>query len=231
MGNPQHYSLELPSRCLQLVNELWPLVEKIPRHDAPDLGPLTSTFLISISFPMITIPVERIQRARNGGDEAYANDRELDKQVTAAFDAMLNGALKDAPFYVSGHWRFASESETLPINIADGVPEFISDKLNEEDAEAAASEMNASQWVSIIRNSLAHGGVAYLDNAGRSSFGTPVKMYAFVSGTYDQEGYKWPAPLKGLHFLRIGEDQYREFLNRWVGWLGDIGMHRGMSAA
>jgi hypothetical protein len=26
MGNPLHYSLELPQRCLQLIEELWPYV-------------------------------------------------------------------------------------------------------------------------------------------------------------------------------------------------------------
>ena len=231
MGNPLHYSLELPSRCIQLVDALWPLVEEIPQPDAPDLGPLTSTFLISMSIPMITIPVERIQRARNPGAHAYANDRGLDERVTDAFDTVLNGALKDAPFYVPGHWRFASETEKLPINIAEGIPDLISDKLNVEGAVAAAGEMNASQWVSTIRNSFAHGGIAYLDETGRSSFGTPVKMYAFVSGKYDQEGSKRPAPLEGLYFLQIGEAQYRDFLNRWVGWLREIGLHLGILSA
>jgi hypothetical protein len=28
MGNPLHFSAELPQRCLQLINELWPYVEK-----------------------------------------------------------------------------------------------------------------------------------------------------------------------------------------------------------
>jgi hypothetical protein len=27
MGNPLHYSLELPQRCLQLIEELWPHAE------------------------------------------------------------------------------------------------------------------------------------------------------------------------------------------------------------
>ena len=49
MGNPLHFSAELPQRCLQLIEELWPYVEKTRQTEGSDLGPLTTTFLISMS--------------------------------------------------------------------------------------------------------------------------------------------------------------------------------------
>ena len=36
--------------------------------------------------------------------------------------------------------------------------------------------MATSQWCSILRNAIAHGGIAYLNENGRSSYGEPVKM-------------------------------------------------------
>jgi hypothetical protein len=38
MGNPLHFSAELPQHCLQLIDELWPHVEKIRQAGRPELG-------------------------------------------------------------------------------------------------------------------------------------------------------------------------------------------------
>ncbi|SHJ12954.1 hypothetical protein SAMN04488012_10572 [Palleronia salina] len=87
--------------------------------------------------------------------------------------------------------------------------------------------MPASQWVSLLRNAMAHGGIAYLDENGRSRHGTPVKMFAFVSGKYGKPKCEFAdaacrfgmGKLDGLNFLRISEDDYRSFLGDWVAWL------------
>jgi hypothetical protein len=44
MGNPLHFSMEVPQRCLQLIEELWPHVENTRQADRPELGSLTTTF-------------------------------------------------------------------------------------------------------------------------------------------------------------------------------------------
>ena len=68
---------------------------------------------------------------------------------------------------------------------------------------------------------MAHGGIAYLDENGRTSYGRPVKMYAFISGTYT----KTRKELATLNVLRISEVNYRTFLRKWVEWLEGSGLN------
>ena len=78
MGNPAHYSREVPSRCLQLIDGLWQHVEGVFQSDRRDLGPLTSTFLISMSYPIVNLPIERIERHSSKPEQGYADDRHVD---------------------------------------------------------------------------------------------------------------------------------------------------------
>lgn len=217
MGNPKHYSIELPGRCLKLIDELWTAASEIREPHRPDLGPLTSTFLLSMSMPILNIPVERIER-HIGKPEgaAYADDRSFSPEAVAAFDTVVRkGSLGYAPFYDDGAWRFVDIREKPFPNIADGLPDGVTDRLSEDQARADAHGMPAAQWVSVLRNATAHGGIAYLDADGRSSYDRPVKMYAFVSSKY-RDGTR---ELEGLNILRISEDDYLRFLRQWVAWL------------
>lgn len=230
MGNPRNYSLALPERCLLLLDSLWLHAQNVFDNGRPDLGPLTSTFLISMSMPIINLPIERVERRRNASD-SYANDRPLNPDVASAVDQVLGkGKLGDAPFFEAGAWSFTSYSKSPLPNIADGIPEEIGKKLDSIAAVVDAKEMPAAQWVSILRNALAHGGVAYLDAEGRSSYDRPVKMYAFVSGRYDKEKREFPR-LVAVNFLRISETGYHNFLRLWVRWLFDTGIARASEAA
>ena len=229
MGNPEHYSLELPSRCMALIDQLWPEAAKIHGGERPDLGPLTSTFLLSMSMPVLTIPLERIERQIDkAGEAGYADDRHLNELAVKAFeDVIRRGSLGDAPFYRAGAWRFHTVTEGPFPNISGGMPDGLADVLSGEAAIEAARRMPAQQWISIIRNAMAHGGIAYLDEHGRSSHGTPVKMYAFVSGKYGKpkcqhaEGQcrYGPGALERLNILRVSEADFRDFLREWVAWL------------
>jgi hypothetical protein len=91
MGNPLHYSLELPQRCLQLIEELWPCAERTWQPGRSSLGPLTTTFLISMSMPIITLPVERIERHQNDNGQGYADDRDLNRRLAEAVITVLGG--------------------------------------------------------------------------------------------------------------------------------------------
>ena len=232
MGNPRNYSLELPERCLLLLDRLWPHARATFQAEQPDLGPLTSTFLISMSIPIINLPIERIERRRGDEDRHFASDRPINPAAASAIvETLQERSLRDAPFFKDGAWRFVSCGTPPFPNIAYGLPEAIADELGAEDAAKNAAEMPASQWCSILRNALAHGGIAYLNEQGRSSYGEPVKMYAFVSGKYDQENKDLPKPLTAVNFLRISEIDYRDFLRRWVVWLRDTGIARASEAA
>lgn len=240
MGNPQHYSIELPSRCLALINGLWPEASKLHGGESPELGPLTSTFLISMSMPILTIPLERVERQIDKAeDQAYADDRHLGTKAAEEFvEVIRKGKLGATPFYKDGTWRFVCVRNRPFPNIANGLPDELAAALSSVEAENAARDMPASQWVSILRNAMAHGGIAYLDENGRSSYGTPVKMFAFVSGKYAKPKCEHAeadcrfgmGKLEGLNILRISETDYRQFLVAWVEWLAATKITK-MSAA
>ena len=108
MGNPLHYSLELPQRCLQLIKELWPYAEEIRPRDT--LNQVHSRRLFfSMSLPIISLPVERIERYKDATDRGYADDMHLDPRLATAVTAVLGGhQFKTAPFFMPGTWSFAS---------------------------------------------------------------------------------------------------------------------------
>ncbi|NIA71262.1 hypothetical protein HBA54_21920 [Pelagibius litoralis] len=234
MGNPQHYGIELPQRCLALINGLGDVAAQAYGGNQPELGPLTSTFLLSMSMPILNLPVERIERQIVQGDgEGYADDRHVNISAVEAFQNIIQqGILSQAPFYKRGAWRFV-QYRGGARNIARGLPADIASALDAAEAITNAGAMPASQWISVLRNALAHGGVAYLDEQGRSSYGKPVKMYAFVSGKFDFGPCPYHpevacrgerGPLIALNFLRITETDYRDFLELWVSWLERVGI-------
>jgi hypothetical protein len=156
MGNPLHTSLELPLRCLQLIDELWATVEATKEKRRPDLGSLTTTFLLAMSMPIINLPIERL--VNRGGIGKYADDRHLDKTATEAIDLIVGGhPLKDAPFYVSDTWSFITCEPDF--NIADPIPDAVAAALNSKEALLNAKKMPVSEFCSVLRNSMAHGGI------------------------------------------------------------------------
>jgi hypothetical protein len=219
MGSPQNFNLELPRRCLQLIEELWPYAERTLQADRPDLGSLTTTFLISMSMPIINLPVERIERNLAASEQGYADDRHIDEDAARAIGKVLGGQeLLKAPFYIPGAWRFISCNKPPFFNIANPLPDDIASELSSVRAADCAGKMPTSQWCSILRNAMAHGGIAYLNADGQSTYGEAVDMYVFVSGKYDNDSYK----LVGLNLLRIREADYRAFPRKWVDWLSAV---------
>jgi hypothetical protein len=237
MGTPSRYSLEVPERCLRLIEALWPEAERTYVPGQEGLGALTTTFLLGMATPMITLPIERVQRHLGREDIAYLNERPLDGRVASEVDRVLvKGALGAAPFFSAGHWRFAS----IPYggqNLAMGFPCELRDALSQSAAFAAASEMPASQWSSCVRNALAHGGVLYLDANGFHEHGQRAEALAFLSARYPKysvEEHPKGTPLYGmsdmrkppedLRVLRITEQDFLSFLRQWVEWLGASGL-------
>lgn len=225
MGIPSHYSQELPRRCLQLIDALMPNVEQVHASGEAHLGPLTTTFLLAMSTPMVVLPIERVERYR-GKSEGYMDDRPIDVSLAGEIDARLgSSALRHSPFFEEGHWRFAS----IPYqgqNLARHFPWELSDELAAPAALAAAEQMPASEWASCLRNALAHGGIAYLDAEGRQAYGQSAKMLAFVSAKYVDRGQ----PPERLKVLRITEQGYLSFLRRWVDWLQSSGLQQALAA-
>jgi len=196
-----------------------------------------------MATPIITLPIERVERHRGKEDIAYLNERPLDEWVAQEVDRVLvKGRLGQAAFYDEGQWRFAS----IPYrgeNLAMQFPNELREALSNDAALANAANLPASQWSSCLRNALAHGGVLYLDRNGYHEHGQRAEAFAFVSARYPKyslEEYPDCAPLYGkrdtskapeqLMVLSISERGFLSFLQRWVRWLRQSGLAQPLAA-
>jgi hypothetical protein len=202
---------------MKLINELLPTVETVfADGDRYELGGLTSTFLISMAGPIVILPIERIERHLQKKDEGYADDRRLNPALSRSLKDMIGGGkLQKTQFFVPGHWSFVER--VADFNIAENLPDDLSAALASKEAFDRAARLETSKWSSCLRNALAHGGIAYLNEDGRSAYdGGPVKMFCFVSGKYAKRTDEAP---ETINCLRIREEHFLEFLRRWVAWL------------
>jgi hypothetical protein len=220
MGSPDHYGTELPSRCLKLLDEMWSNAELVfPKH-GDELGPLTATFLLSMAMPIINVPIERIERCNGARFDGYIDDRDLDPELSRRMNVCLGGQqIRHAPFFQDGAWSYFRAPLTIPVNISDGFPDPFAIELEKPEATAAASSLPGSQWSSILRNAMAHGGIVYLDANGRTARHAPAKFFVFVSGRFDRDNCGRPVRLNAVETLRISMNQYWVFLHLWVQWL------------
>jgi len=231
MGNPQHFSRDLPQRCQQLLRDLY---FDLPHREGSGPVPLKlkATFLLAISMPMINLPLERINKYRDDGQAKrpaaeHMNDFQLDPRVADAVKLVIdeNTLLKDAPFFSAGAWRYheLAKGNGFPNLAKDGLPKDIAEKLRHNSAEAG-NVVSTKLFCEILRNSLAHGGVLFLNEQGESSYGDPVRKFAFVS----TKGMNNPS---ALHILRIGMKEYRTFLNKWAAWLKKSGVQKQLETS
>lgn len=231
MGIPQHYSLEIPTRCLHILE----LIEETVAKDATERfgGAVTTTMMLTLATPMISLPIERIfKQAVLKDDEGYADDRWLDISVTEELSAAINKKpLGQNEHFGSLGWSFVNGVKTF--NVARRLASNLAEDLNSPGAKDQARAMPMTQFVSCIRNALAYGGIMYLDEHGHSSDGTAA-MLLFVSANpsypdpvFDEGKGKYvclPPVTASLKLLRIGENEFRTFLKGWIDWLHDLGV-------
>jgi hypothetical protein len=228
VGIPQSYSRELPERCLRLIEALLPVAERVHLPAQAHLGPLTTTFLLAMATPMILLPLERVKRHREEAAGAYLNERPLDQSLAAAVDGALGSrSLRLSPFFTSGQWRFAA----MPYsgeNVADHFPDQLEQALCGDAALDAAANMPAEQWSSCLRNSLAHGGIMYLDEEGRQTYGGRATMLVFISARYPRRAGTQPPDQ--LRAMRIAEADFLMFLHNWTNWISAVGLSQALAA-
>lgn len=232
MGTPVHFSRELPERCMLLIERLLPTARETRAPDQPHNGPLTTTFLVAMAMPILTLPMERVKRHRERaikGNQGYMDDRAFSAELAAAVDTALGqDSLSNAPFYRKGHWRFYQHAFVEGTNLARSFPDDAARALRRDDAVTAADQMPCEQWSACLRNALAHGGVTYLDENGSHSFGADAKMIAFSSAKYKDRDTN--VPPEKLRHLRIAETDFLEFLRLWVGWLRSANLSVDLAA-
>jgi hypothetical protein len=175
-----------------------------------------------MSIPIVGLPIERVDKHRTAAEYNYADDREIDPRFAAKILDVLGGQVfRKAPFFTPNAWSYACCPIENRFNVARGIPEKIATELATKDSMTRAGRMPTSQWSSVLRNAMSHGGIAYLDAAGKSTFDQSVAMFAFVSGKYDEDDR---TKLIGLQILRVSEENYRQFLHKWVSWLRDCAL-------
>lgn len=222
MGRPAHYCLDIVARCRMLIEQVQPVVANGLRGDQAFGGPLTTTFLLALSQPMIGLPIERIFKAKE--DVLVADDTTLNGGLTDEVARVLDGRMRfcDSPFARGIDWRLVRDVPPFNVAVWDAAQHF--DALSHEDARIAASMAPADFMMRHVRNALAHGGIVYLDKEGRMG-STRAAMLAFVSARKDWKTKK----IIGLHISRVSEADFRRFLLAWADWITESGMADALS--
>jgi hypothetical protein len=199
---PEHYARDIVERCETLIESLLPVVMQDPVKRFG--GPLGTTFLVAMSTPMILLPIERMLKPAANRD-SVADDCTVDESLGKAVAQTLSATATfgDTPFGRVGVWSYAGGQR--PFNLARGIPGELLDQLSEDESSRAALNTPAVRVLTDLRNALAHGGIAYLDERGRQTDGQAA-MLAFVGAV--MKGGR----ITGVNVLRIGEGDYRQFL-------------------
>ncbi|WP_457661753.1 hypothetical protein [Sinorhizobium medicae] len=227
MGLPNSYSIDLPIRCLDLLNLALPVVERDGQTAERHRGPLTTTLTLALATPMLVIPIERIQKYLGYENEGYADDRKISEYLAQRLQQAVNEKkLKDYTEFADFDWAFAQTNDLF--NSARGLPNSLAENLNTQEAAGAAREMPVAQFLACLRNALSHGGILYLNDDGHSTHGQASKL-CFVSARMSyprpicmQAAARCPKQepqLTGLRLLRISETGFRRFLATWATWL------------
>jgi hypothetical protein len=209
---PEHYSRDIAARCQHLIRHLKPKVEAGLPADAQFGGPLRMTFLLAMATPMVVLPIERIFKP-SAGATTIGDDTKLDPKLARQIAHIL-GPRKTfgaAPFATTSRWSYVNGHPLF--NIAEEWPPDLLKALADPRAIEASRIAPASRILCDLRNALAHGGIAYLDQNGQNTERLAA-MFAFASTKMvDQK-------VVGLNILRVSEGDFCAFLEAWSSWLG-----------
>jgi hypothetical protein len=224
MTIPEHYSRDIVLRCQSLIRHLLPKVNEGLPDDVQFGGPLRTTFLLAMATPMIVLPVERLFKPATHNAGQAGDDRELDPALADEVRDVLGEGrtFGQAPFAKTTTWSYVHRHQQF--NIADNWPINLLHSLDEPQAVAAARDASARRIVLDLRNALAHGGVAYLDEGGRNNReGYEATMFGFV-GTDKKRG-----KIVGLNVLRVHQNDFKVFLETWAEWLSKTSILKTLS--
>lgn len=90
MGLPNNYSVDLPIRCLDLLDLALPVVQNDETTATSHRGPLTTTLTLALATPMLGIPIEGIQKYLGHEGEGYADDRKLSEHLARRLQQAVN---------------------------------------------------------------------------------------------------------------------------------------------
>jgi hypothetical protein len=215
MGNPNNFSVELPKRCFKLLNEMWEKAETVFPEGDRDNGALTHTFLLAMAYPIIVTPIERVERLRSRNFAYFINDRGKDDVATMAIERNMAKKAGSRAFFEKGLWRYSKLTETLDVNFADNMPANLAVHLASREVIDAAAALPAAKFVSILRNALSHGGIAYLNGDFQLALNQPATHLCFLSGNLREDEDR-QQQLDSVNLLAISAAGFRSFLGKWV---------------
>jgi hypothetical protein len=204
-NDSERYARDIVERCETLIESFLPVVIQDPAKRFG--GPLGTTFLVAMSTPMILLPIERMLKPAANRD-SVADDRTVDESLGKAVTETLSAkaAFGGTPFGRAGAWSYVDGQK--PFNLAGGIPGDLLERLSKTESSKAALNAKAVRVLTDLRNALAHGDIAYLDERGRQT-DVQAAMLAFVGAV--MKGGR----ITGVNVLRIGECDYRQF---WAAW-------------
>ncbi|MBG0798864.1 hypothetical protein IYX23_14435 [Methylocystis sp. L43] len=130
--------------------------------------------------------------------------------------------LRRTPFFASNTWSYVNWPGYL--NIGQRLPPDLCAQLSSDDAYESAASLPSVTWSDALRNALAHGCIAYLNESGFDTMGEQASMLCFLSEKRTR------GELPSTHCLRISEEDFKHFLHSWVEWLNGSGLMRLMAA-
>jgi hypothetical protein len=196
--------VEYPQRCLDLIKAL----EPIARRRA-----LMGSFSLLTAAAVFIIPYERSK------DKHPLHKPTRDVDLFTELKALESKLFIDAPFWngrpPSSDWRFSR----IMRNVNDAERWVDKEKLHPLGANAKNSlkDRKADLVLRVIRNSLAHGNIVYLNDKGFEQRDTKLQFLGFLSRYEESEEDR--AKSETYRLVTTTEDEFLRFVKCWAKWV------------
>jgi hypothetical protein len=225
MGTPTFYGTEIALRCRILLDELEPHASAVKAPN-PELGSLRPTFLLSMAYPIIIIPFERFMKHRGNPYSLKQHEGELGEQ----FQKKIKGkyGLRWLPASDAQEWSW-TRIEIASVELGRGFPfdqdqhsldTHLQERLADTQSKTDVENQTTQVLIEVLRHSLAHGNVLYLDDDGSVAHGRPVEKFLFCN---ERRGGA-QNHIQAYEFLEVSVDGFAGFLRSWATWLA--GLHQ-----
>jgi len=210
---PAVFTYDFPERCIALLDALESPARNtfLPAHG--ETGPLITTFAISMAMPLIIVPIERLGTYRNASKQDRAHLPQMYERVKRE----LMKPFGQTCFRGNGRWSLATTPHIVraPADWASAIDQV--EGLFAPRHRQALDNLSGSEVLNGLRHALAHGSIAYLDEAGRWEPGQEAKIVAFIAT--DRTGH---GP-DGSNIFCVSQEDLLLFLRAWAGFLMDAG--------
>lgn len=211
---PQRFVFEYPRRCLQLIDS----IEGEARRKN-----LVGSFSLMIAPSLFLIPYERLDKKHP------LREGQKEPGVYEALKRVSRQKFLEAEFWSSrpsASWRFgrivSPVNDTFGWRTSGGVHPFA---VEESDITGAAVD----KVVRVVRNSLAHGNIVYLDEHGTETQGAMLHYLAFLSRYEETEEQRKIS--ETYRMVATTEEGFLSFLKEWANWLQQQGMDQELYEA